>query len=98
GLVGLQLDEEAPQRPLQPREGGLGPLGRPAKSGFALGSGTGLGLSLRPALEQAAKGERGYLARRQRTYEPLGGRIGHAIGAHEARPAVAVRLAHLFLY
>jgi hypothetical protein len=63
-----------------------------------LGAGAGLGLSLRPALEQTAKGERGHLARRQRTYEPLGGRIGHAVGAHEARPAVAVRLAHLFLY
>src|SRR6186997_2221456 len=98
GLVGLELDEEAPQRPLQPGERGLRSLGRPPERGFPLGCGARLRLSLRPALEQAAKCKRRDLARGQRTDEPVGGRVGHAIGAHEARPAVAVGLAHIFLY
>ena len=98
GLVGLELDEKAPQRPLQSGECGLRPLGRAAKSGFSLRGGARLGLSLRPALQQAAERKRGDLARSQRTNESLGCRFGHAVGAHEARPAVAVGLAHLFLY
>ena len=56
----------------------------------------GLGLALRPALEQAAEGEARDLARGQangRGASPVASL--HAVGAHQLPPAVAVRLDHL---
>src|SRR4029078_2183915 len=55
GLGGLELDEKAPQRPLQSGECGLRPLGRAAKSGFSLRGGARPRLSLRPAPQHAAR-------------------------------------------
>src|SRR5262245_2848298 len=98
GLVGLQFEQEAPERPLQSGKGCLHALGGAPERGFAFRCSTGLRLALRPALEQAAERECGDLARRQRAHEFLGGRIGHTVGTHEACPAVAVRLGHLFFY
>ena len=79
----LELDQVPLQRLLEPGERRLDPLGRAAQRRLALAGGRRLRVAARPALEQAAEGERRDLAGPQLRDQPLRGRgLGCAFLEH----------------
>ena len=73
-LVGLELEQVAPQRPFETGQSRLGALRGSGQRRFTAAGRRRRGLSSRPALQQPAKSQRRDLARAELRDEPLRGR------------------------
>ena len=62
GLLRLELEQVAAERPVEARDRGLRAVGGPAERCLAPPGRAGIGFTARPALEQPAEGERRDLA------------------------------------
>src|SRR5882724_10835455 len=92
GVVGLELEQVAPERALQPGERSLDAIGRAAQRRLALARGRRLRFATRPALEQPAEREGARLAGAELPDQPPPGLLhGRVVLEHVGPPGLICR-------